>query len=106
MFGELLQELRKDRGLTQVQLAEVLHLSPLTISSYECGRTTPDDATKIEIAQYFGVSLDYLMGLVREPTLCRMPPFSLKLPADFTPEDLAQVQEYIDFLSYRKKQKK
>ncbi len=106
MFGELLQELRKDRGLTQVQLAEVLHLSPLTISSYECGRTMPDDATKIAIAQFFDVSLDYLMGLVREPSLCHAPPPPLNLPADFTPEELAQVQEYIDFISYRKKQKK
>lgn len=106
MFGELLQELRKDRGLTQAQLAEVLHLSPLTISSYECGRTTPDDDTKIEIAQFFGVSLDYLMGLVREPTSYHISPLPLKLPPDFTPEDLARVQEYIDFIAYQKKQRK
>ena len=41
MFGEILQELRKDRGLTQAELARLLSISPLTISSYECGRSTP-----------------------------------------------------------------
>lgn len=105
LFGELLQELRKDRRLTQAQLAGVLHLSPLTISSYECGRTMPDDATKIQIARYFGVSLDYLMGLVREQNQYYTGHLPLSLPADFTPEDLDKVQEYIDFLEYKKKKK-
>ena len=49
MLGELLRELRKDHGMTQSELAELLSLSPLTISSYECGRSTPDDLSLIHI---------------------------------------------------------
>lgn len=62
MDGERLSELRKDYGLTQKQLAARLFVSLQTISSYERGLTTPDDALKIRIAQFFNVSVDYLMG--------------------------------------------
>ena len=67
MFGELLRELRKDHGMTQVDLAKELSLSPLTISAYERNRCVPDDSTKVKIARIFNVSLDYLLGLIREP---------------------------------------
>ena len=53
MLGELLQELRKDKGMTQAELAAKLELSPLTVSSYECGRSAPDDETKVKIAEIF-----------------------------------------------------
>ena len=67
VLGELLQELRKDKGMTQAELAAKLELSPLTVSSYECGRSAPDDETKVKIAEIFDVSVDYLLGLIREP---------------------------------------
>ena len=41
-LGELLAELRQDRGLTQDQLAEIISVSPGTISNYEHGRHLPD----------------------------------------------------------------
>ena len=65
VLGELLQELRKDKGMTQAELAAKLELSPLTVSSYECGRSAPDDETKVKIAEIFDVSVDYLLGLIR-----------------------------------------
>lgn len=68
MVGERLAELRKQSGFTQKQLAEALSVSVSTISLYEREAVSPDDELKIKIAQMFGVSLDYLMGLsdVRE----------------------------------------
>ena len=51
-LGELLAELRQDRGLTQDQLAEIISVSPGTISNYEDGRHLPDlDKLKM-IADY------------------------------------------------------
>lgn len=102
MFGELLRELRKDRGMTQAELAEQLFISPLTVSSYECGRSVPDDATKVKIAQLFGVSLDYLLGLIREPLPYEREANTVLCPADFTPEDVAQVKRFVEFLQYQK----
>lgn len=106
MFGEILQELRKDRGWTQAELARMLSLSPLTVSSYECGRSTPDDATKVKLARLFGVSLDYFLGLIREPLPYDRDAGALYLPSDFCAEDRRKVEEYIAFLQYQKHQTK
>lgn len=67
MRGERLAELRKDAGLTQRQFAQQLHVSLNTVSSWERNLADPDDATKIQLARQFGVSLDYLMGLTDTP---------------------------------------
>ncbi len=60
--------MRTDRGLTQSQIAELLHVSQNTYSQYEIGTTRfPLDAV-IKLAEYYGVSVDYLVGLTDEPT--------------------------------------
>ncbi len=43
MIGERLQELRKDYGMSQEELAGILGVSHYTVSSYECNRSDPDD---------------------------------------------------------------
>ena len=105
MFGELLRELRKDHGMTQVDLAQELSLSPLTISAYERNRCVPDDSTKVKIARIFNVSLDYLLGLIREPLPYERSSHTIHCPQDFTPEDLNKVREYVVFLEYQKQKK-
>ena len=66
VLGELLQELRKDKGMTQAELAAKLELSPLTVSSYECGRSAPDDETKVKIAEIFDCHVEELFQLNKE----------------------------------------
>ncbi|MCL2188902.1 MAG: helix-turn-helix domain-containing protein [Defluviitaleaceae bacterium] len=58
-----LKELREKRRLSQVGLALKLSISQSTISAYEVGERTPDLETLICIAQFFNVSIDYLVGL-------------------------------------------
>ncbi len=65
-FGEILSELRQDHRLSQKELAEILHLSVSTISNYETGRHLPDLDTFLEIAEFFSVSADYLLGRVSQ----------------------------------------
>ena len=105
MFGELLRELRKDRGMTQADLAKKLSFSPMTISSYERGCSVPDDTTKIKLAKIFNVSLDYLLGLIREPLPYERSDHAVQCPQNFTEEDMKKVREYIAFLEYQKKSK-
>lgn len=62
MFAETLRKLRLDQNLTQKQLAKLLYISPASISQYETGRSNPSRETLSHIAQYFGVSVDYLMS--------------------------------------------
>ena len=60
---ERLKELRKERGLTQKQLAEVLETTDDSIFSWEKGRSQPSIETLQKICNYFNVSADYLIGL-------------------------------------------
>lgn len=61
-FGKILSELRQDRGMTQKELAKVLYVSDGTISNYENGVHYPDVEKLMEIADFFGVTTDYLLG--------------------------------------------
>lgn len=57
-----LKELRKQRGLNQTDLAKAIGIAQPTLSGWESEKFQIDDANKIKLADYFGVSIDYLMG--------------------------------------------
>ena len=61
-FGEMLCELREEKRLNQGQLADILHVSTSTISAYETGKALPTMERAIQLAEYFGVTLDFLFG--------------------------------------------
>lgn len=61
-FHEKLQELRKNRGLTQEELAEALFVSRTAISKWESGRGYPSIDSLKEISSYFSVSIDDLLS--------------------------------------------
>ena len=61
-FNEKLQELRKQKGLTQVELAELLYVSRTAISKWESGRGFPNIESLKEISKFFSVSLDELLS--------------------------------------------
>lgn len=58
-IGAKLQSLRKERGLTQGDLAKVLGCTRTAISNYEIGTREPDFASLEKLARYFGVSIGY-----------------------------------------------
>lgn len=61
-FGKILRELRYSKQLTQTQLANDLGLAFSTISMYERGSRNPDFETLEAIADYFNVTIDYILG--------------------------------------------
>lgn len=61
-FNEKLQELRKQKGLTQEELAELLYVSRTAISKWESGRGFPNIESLKAISKYFSVSLDELLS--------------------------------------------
>jgi len=62
-FLSNLKRLRTDKDMTQTDLADALALSKQAVSNYETGQRAPDLKTLIEIASYFKVSTDFLLGL-------------------------------------------
>ena len=66
-----LKELRKSRGISQQRLAIELNTTQNTISRYETGEREADYATLIAIADYFNVSIDYLLGRTENPNINR-----------------------------------
>ena len=60
-----LWKLRRDRGITQKQLAEIIHVSQQSISAYEIGRAFPPMDTIVSLAGFFQVSIDFLLGGVK-----------------------------------------
>lgn len=61
-LAENLQLLRKEKGLTQEALAEVFGVTPQSISKWELGLSCPDISVLPEIAEFYHVSIDELMG--------------------------------------------
>lgn len=62
MLGINIKELRKNKRMTQKELADVLHVSQQTIGSWETERAIPGADTLEQLADYFDVSTDYLLG--------------------------------------------
>jgi transcriptional regulator with XRE-family HTH domain len=62
-FGQNLQKLRTNNNMTQEDLGKLLNVSQSTIAYYESGKKQPSLETIVFIADYFRVSVDYLLGI-------------------------------------------
>ena len=62
-----LQQLRKQKNLSQLQLAMALNMNKNSISRYETGEREADYKTLILFADYFNVSIDYLLERTDKP---------------------------------------
>lgn len=68
-LAKRLKELREERRLYQKELAKILGLSFRGYQNYETNQSDPKLATLIAIADYYQVSIDYLVGRTDEPDL-------------------------------------
>ena len=66
-----LKELRKKRGISQLKLAMDLSMNQNSISRYETGEREADYATLIKFADYFNVSIDYLLERTNNPKMLK-----------------------------------
>lgn len=58
---EILKKLRKSKGLSTEQVANMVHVSKRTIENYESGKTSPDYETLKSFSRIFDVTIDYLL---------------------------------------------
>ena len=60
-IGKFIAALRKNKGLTQMQLAEKLNITDRAISKWECGKAMPDSSIMIELSEILGISVNELL---------------------------------------------
>ena len=107
MIGERLYDLRKDAGLSQEQLAAIINVNKHSISSYERERSEPSDDIKIQLAQYFGVSVDYLIGLSDDPApKQRGACLTMRLPKSFPTAALPELKSFVEYLMFKYRKEK
>ena len=66
MYGERLKQLRKEQGVQQRELAQILGISIRGYQFYESGDNEPNIKVLIALADFYNVSIDYLVGRVDE----------------------------------------
>lgn len=67
MLSERLQHLRKQKDITQEEIAKYIGVTRPAYSAYEGGKRTPDYNTLQKLADYFNVTTDYLLGRTVNP---------------------------------------
>lgn len=69
MIAERIKMLRENAGMTQTAVARKLNVTRSSVNAWELGISVPSTALLVELAQLFGVSTDYLLGIDRTSTL-------------------------------------
>ena len=68
-----IRQLRKEKGITQKELADILKVSDSALSFWEQGKYEPDNKSLATLASYFGVTIDYLLGRTHNPKVQIIP---------------------------------
>ncbi len=96
MIGERLKEIRKDRGDTQIDLANKLNVAVSTVKSWEGDHSSPSHELLVKICRLYGVTSDYLLGLNDED------PFLMQKRFDeLEPGNQKLVRLFEEFMIYR-----
>ena len=116
MFQLRLKELRESCGYSQYSFANKFGIAQSTVGNWEAGKRQPDFATLQKLADFFGVSTDYLLGRTDEAENKKTPvgktevsdediKFALFGDAsdEITDDDFEDVKRYAQFLKEKKK---
>ena len=117
LFSIRFKEERKNKGLTQEQLAKEFFLNKSSISRYEKGTQMPEMVMLQKFAEYFDVSVDYLLGRTDERNLNKEKPKldpGIKTIAahrvnpyeDISEEGINKINEYIEMIRMMEQNKK
>jgi HTH-type transcriptional regulator, competence development regulator len=122
MLGETIAKLRKEKGLSQYELADRLGFSRGKLSNYEQGSRQPDYDTLKKIADYFEVSIDFLLGreektkahedtleevnnLVKEYGIEQFGFFDIEKWKDLSQEDIEEIKKHFEYVVFQAKQR-
>lgn len=102
ILGKRIKKLREKNNLNQLELSKILNISNTTLSQYEAGNRTPNDEIKEKVADYFNVSVDYLLGRTE---ICSPEVENSKKDrcyvidvSDLPEEAIKQIEDYIEYI--------
>lgn len=115
-FNETLKKLRREKKLSQKELGNKLGLAESTIGMYEQGKRQPDYETLLKIADFFEVTLDFLLGNPKDASSVKEKEaaYSISDPdlqiafkdaSDFSEEARRQAIDFIEYLKEKEKAK-
>ena len=88
-----LRELKENLGLRQIDVSNATRIDQKTLSNYETGKTNPDSYALISLANFFNVSIDYIVGRT-EISLFNREDVSKKI--DSIKKDLDNIKRYLE----------
>lgn len=92
-LNERIKKCRKDKGLTQSQLAEILGVTDKAVSKWEVGEANPDIELLVKMSELFNVTLDYLLtGVKKEKEILIVSPREMLIKND-DPQYLPQISQ-------------
>lgn len=94
-FKDMLKTLRKEKDLSQAELAKRIGIAPTTISMYEQGKREPDFETEEKLADFFNVNLDTLRGKAPVSNLSFEEKELLKMFGELSPANQKEVLQII-----------
>ena len=94
-IGEFLRELRKEKGLTQEQLAEQFNISRRSVSRWETGSNMPDVGLLIEIADFFEVDIREIIDGQRKSENMDKEKETLKKVAEYADAEKAKLKKKV-----------
>lgn len=102
------RKLRKERNLSMKEFGNLVGLAESTISLYENGKRQPDNEKLIQMADFFGVSVDYLLGRIEKETppdmeLSEGEKQLIALIKELTDEEAQELSNYVDFIISKRK---
>lgn len=89
--GQFLKELRRERNLTQEQLAEIFNVSSRSVSRWETGTNLPDLSILVEIADFYDVDIREIIDGERKNHMNRETKETLNKVAEYAEEDKKKV---------------
>jgi HTH-type transcriptional regulator, competence development regulator len=122
MLKNKLIELRKEKKLRQEDIAKILGIARTTYAMYEQGNREPDFDTLNKMADYFEVSVDYLLGreqknktkedtleevnkLVKEYGIEQIGFFDIEKWKDLSQEDIEEIKKHFEYVVFQAKQR-
>lgn len=100
-LGQRISLLRQELKLTQKELAEKFNISPSSIGMFEQNRRSPDSELLNKFADFFNVSVDYLLGRTNKRN-SREQNFVTNLDISGLPDEaIKQVKDYIEFVKQK-----